>query len=125
MFKVPNEYRERKHPILGSDDSLGNNGLFHIPFEEGIIAHVLASDGRGWEHVSVHIVENGKQETPTWDEMCAIKDIFWDDEDCVVQYHPPKSQYVNHHEHVLHLWRSTEFEFTVPDPILIGFKKKK
>jgi len=125
MFKVPNKYRNRTHPILRSDDSYGNNGFFHIPLEKDILANVQASDGMGWEHVSVHIVENGKQETPTWDEMCAIKDIFWDEEDCVVQFHPPKSMYINHHEHVLHLWRSTVFEFTVPDSILIGTKNKK
>lgn len=108
MFKVPHKYRLKDHPIFGSDDSAGNNGFFVIPIEKDIIANVMASDGRSWEHVSVHMVDNGKQETPTWDEMCIIKDMFWDEEDCVLQYHPPRSHYVNHHEHVLHLWRSTD-----------------
>lgn len=124
MFKVPNKYRLKDHAILGSDDSAGNNGFFVIPIEKNIIANVMASDGRSWEHVSVHMVDNGKQETPTWDEMCIIKDMFWDEEDCVLQYHPPRSHYVNHHEHVLHLWRSTDKEIPIPDPILVGLKMK-
>lgn len=124
MFKVPNKYRQRTHPILGSDDSNGNNGFFCIPLDKNIVANVMASDGLGWEHVSVHVVEDGKQETPSWEEMCIIKDMFWDEEDCVIQYHPPKSMYVNHHEHVLHLWRSTKTEIPIPDPILVGIKKK-
>lgn len=124
MFKVPNKYRNGTHPVLGSADCYGNNGFFQIPLEDNILANVMASVGLGWEHVSVHMVDNDKQETPTWDEMCIIKDMFWDEEDCVIQYHPPKSHYVNHHEHVLHLWRSTEHEIPVPDSILVGTKMK-
>jgi hypothetical protein len=123
MFKVPNEYRLRNHPILASDDSYGNNGAFEIPLE-GPIAFVIASDGQGWNHVSVHVMVDGESETPTWDEMCAIKDLFWDEEDCVVQYHPPKSQYVNQHEHTLHLWRPTIQSIPVPNHLLVGTKKK-
>jgi len=125
MFHVPNQYRNRTHPILKSTDEWGNNGFFHIPLEEGVVANVQASEGLGWEHVSVHIVEDGEAQTPTWDEMCAIKDIFWDEEDCVVQYHPPKSMYVNHHEHVLHLWKPQIKQLPVPNPQLVGLKMKK
>lgn len=55
----------------------------------------------GWEHVSVS-TENG---TPSWAEMCFVKSLFWEDEECVMQLHPPKSEYVNNHPYVLHLWR--------------------
>ena len=56
---------------------------------------------RGWEHVSVELQA---RRLPTWEEMCEIKDIFWNDEEEVVQIHPKKSQYVNMAE-ALHLWR--------------------
>lgn len=125
MFHVPNKYRNRTHPILKSTDEFGNNGFFHIPLKDGATANVQASEGLGWEHVSVHVVEDDQMFTPTWDEMCAIKDIFWDEEDCVVQYHPPKSMYVNHHEHVLHLWKPQIKQLPVPNPELIGIKMKK
>lgn len=126
MFKVPNKYRIRKDSIFRSDDSYGNNGAFQIPLEKGIIANVIASDGSGWEHVSVHIFDQGNAETPTWDEMCIIKDYFWDLEDCVIQYHPPRSNYISQHDNVLHLWRPTDpnMQIPIPEPILVGFKKK-
>jgi hypothetical protein len=75
MFKIPNEYRIRDG-VLGSTDESGNNGTFTIPFESFIL-HVIASDGQGWEHVSVSL----SHRTPNWREMCFIKDLFWDEED--------------------------------------------
>ena len=54
--------------------------------------------------------------------MCEIKDLFWDAEDCVIQYHPPKSDYVNNHSHVLHMWRPTEGEIQRPPSIMVGIK---
>ena len=61
---------------------------------------VMGRDEAGLEHVSVQLF--GK--LPTWSEMCEVKDIFWSDEEMVVQIHPKKSEYVNITE-ALHLWR--------------------
>lgn len=71
---------------------------------------IVASYGGGWDHVSV----SRKDRTPTWEEMTAIKDLLFDPEDCVFQYHPPKSKYVNHHPHCLHLWRSQRERMPMP-----------
>lgn len=119
MFHVPEKYRV-KNGILRSDSFFGNAGAFEIPFDETTTAFCIASDGLGWEHVSVHIVDEGNQETPMWDEMCKIKDMFWDAEDCVIQYHPPKSEYVNIHEHVLHLWKPIGQEILLPPSMMVG-----
>ena len=102
MFKVPELYR---HAVRDAPDSrAGNNGIFVIPLcNKKIVAHVIASDGLDWEHVSVTIAN--KQRTPRWEEMCKIKDLFWGPEDCVIQFHPPQSEYVNAHPYCLHLWR--------------------
>ena len=55
------------------------------------------------EHVSVsHRRENI---IPTWEEMCAIKDLFFYPEEEVVQIHPKHSEYVNLKKNCLHLWR--------------------
>lgn len=118
MFKVPGKYRDRKHPVFKSDASDGNNGLFRIPMDEGT-AVCIASDQLGWEHVSVKMVVDGKDETPTWDEMCQIKSLFWEPQDCVIQFHPPESQYVNVHAHVLHLWRETGKNLPTPPMIMV------
>lgn len=132
----PNQYRFRAHGHLyTSSDVDGMNGAFSIPlqgFGHKVLANCIISDGKcddvapeiaGWEHVSVHIVEYGKQRTPTWKEMCAVKDLFWKPEECVVQFHPPQSLYVNNHPYVLHLWKWTKGEFPMPNPLTVGIKE--
>lgn len=125
-FHVPHRYRVRTHPRLGSSDADGNNGAFEIPCSDSVSLFVLASDGQDlappdqWEHVSVHARESSEVRLPTWNEMCAMKALFWDAEDCVLQFHPPRSQYVNRHPHVLHLWRSLNYRQPVPPKALVG-----
>jgi hypothetical protein len=126
MFHVPERYRVRRGP-MGSDASYGNAGAFTIP---PLIGNrtllVIASDGVGWEHVSVHVQDAKTRErrTPTWEEMCHIKDLFWDGEDVVMQLHPARSEYVNNHPHVLHLWRPTGAMIPTPPSILVGDKNQ-
>lgn len=123
MFHVPNRYRIReKRDRHVTDEEFGNNGWFLIPSpkQSGRRLLIVASDGLGWEHVSVHAAEGTRTITPTWDEMCFVKDIYWDEEDVVVQFHPRRSEYVNWHPNTLHLWRPTGFIFPTPDPILVG-----
>lgn len=130
----PNQFRFRNAGAWSSSDACGMNGAFQIPlqgFGHRIIANCIVSDGTNedgsdnaeipWEHVSVHIVEYGKQRIPTWSEMCAVKDLFWEAEETVIQFHPAQSQYVNNHPHVLHLWK---FKGEQPHPpeIAVGIK---
>lgn len=77
---------------------------------------IVASWGGGWEHVSVSLARR----CPTWEEMCMIKDIFWGEEECVVEYHPPRSQYVNRHPYCLHLWKKIGEEFETPPKEYVG-----
>ena len=77
-------------------------GYFKV-FVNGRSFFVVASDGGGWDHVSVSLCN--QKRCPTWEEMCAIKDMFFGPEEAVVQYHPPESMYVNNHPYCLHLWR--------------------
>jgi hypothetical protein len=58
--------------------------------------------------------------TPTWGEMDQVVQLFWDAEDAVMQLHPPRSTWVNHHPHCLHLWRPTEAAIPLPPPIFVG-----
>ncbi len=80
------------------------NGLFKV-FIDGRSFNVIASNGGGWEHVSVSPRSKTRKSCPTWEEMCHIKDMFFEPEERVVQFHPPKSEYVNCHPYCLHLWR--------------------
>jgi len=115
MFHAPTHYMVN-HPTLGMGE--GNNGYFCFE-RNGITFHVISSDGMGFEHVSVSL---NKKRCPTWEEMCMVKDLFWDEGACVIQYHPPKSEYVNNHPYVLHLWRPIGVSIPMPDSIMVGFK---
>ncbi len=118
-MKVPNQYRV-KSGALGSDDTFGNNGLFIVPFKSFKL-QVIASDGEGWEHASVSLPNR----CPNWEEMCFIKDLFWGEDKWVVQFHPPKSEYVNNHPYCLHLWKPIGRAVDTPPSILVGIKELK
>ena len=92
-------------------------GAFFIPFKDSGLS-VLADNGElsGWEHVSV----STPHRCPTWEEMAFIKSLFWDEEEMVIQYHPPRSQYVNKHPYCLHLWRKLGFDMPLPPKKLLG-----
>ena len=109
------QYRIRQGRY-SSDATSGNNGAFIIPGPCGRDLNVIASDQGGWEHVSVSV----SNRCPNWPEMCRIKDIFWNEDECVVQYHPAKSEYVNHHPYCLHLWRPIELSVPIPPSIFVG-----
>lgn len=113
MFKVPEKYRVQRY---GGDEQ---NGVFEIPISGRTTLYCQASNGMGWEHVSVHAVSKKQNRMPTWSEMCKIKDLFWEDEDCAMQYHPPRSEYVNTYKYCLHLWRPIGVEVIRPPKILV------
>lgn len=76
----------------------------------GVECHFVAGwNETGWEHVSVELYA---RRLPTWNEMCEVKDIFWYEEEEVVQIHPKKSNYVNMAE-ALHLWRPVNGDWSV------------
>lgn len=88
-------------------DETNGFGFLWLPFGQ---VTVRFSTGSGWDHVSV----GRKDRIPLWVEMCWIKDRFFAPEDCVVQFHPPASKYVNTHPNVLHLWRQQDGAFPLP-----------
>lgn len=99
-----------------------------VPIDSRSAVWCIASDGTDWErawpgttpfeHVSVSIVDEHR--CPSWDEMCAVKNTFWDPDDCVIQFHPPKSDYVNYNWKVLHLWRPIGVELPRPPAETVG-----
>jgi hypothetical protein len=91
-------------------------GAFLIPGPCGRELRVIASAGEGWDHVSVSL----HNRCPNWHEMAFIKGLFFDDEEAVVQFHPPKSQYVNFHPYCLHLWRPLDAALPLPPMWMVG-----
>lgn len=130
MRPTPNDRVERfrllVHPLMASTQADGNNGVFTLPNPRGS-SHpdlvCIVSDGRDakecgvspWEHVSAR----AGMRCPTWEEMHFVKEQFWQDEECVMQLHPVKSQYKNLHPAVLHLWRPLNATIPTPDLVMV------
>lgn len=98
---------------LGPDG--GHGQIFFNLARKEIFAVVVFSWGGGWDHVSVSF----RTRCPTWNEMCVVKDIFFRDDECCVEYHPAKKDYVNVHEHCLHIWKPQDAELPMPPRIFV------
>ncbi len=118
-FKVPEKFRIADILCGEGDDE---NGAFAIQVSKNIAVLAIASKGEGWEHVSVSAEYKGEPLTPSWDIMCAIKDMFWTTDETVVQYHPCESEYVNFHSHCLHMWKKIDNKIELPPSWMIGPK---
>lgn len=90
----------------------GGNGWVTI---RGKMFGVVYSNGGGWDHVSVSLPNR----CPTWDEMCTIKDIFFNENECCIEYHPKKQDYVNIHRYCLHIWKPQDIELPTPPKIFV------
>ena len=110
-----------RRPGPGEYDAItppGVNWGFFIVHKWNSTLRIISSgtsEETGWEHVSVSL----EHRCPTWDEMCFVKDLFWTEEETVVQFHPKRSEYVNDCEHCLHLWRPLGIEYVLPPKDLI------
>lgn len=93
-------------------------GIFNIPLSSEESAIAIADNGLSdseWEHVSV----TTSYRCLTWEEMCKIKDMFFLEDEAVMQIHPAKKNYVNVHNYTLHLWRPKTKEIPLPPPSLV------
>lgn len=104
---------------FASDPTYGYNGVFQFTFD-GVELRCIVSDQKGWDHVSVSVANEDR--CPTWAEMCHVKELFWSPEEAVIQYHPRKSEYVNNHPNVLHLWRPQNDPIPEPPAEMVGAK---
>lgn len=93
-------------------------GAFEIPLNSEEIALVIADNGVSspeWEHVSVSLPTR----CLTWEEMCKIKDLFFDEDETVIQIHPAKKDYVNIYDFCLHLWKPKTEILPLPPSYLV------
>lgn len=113
-------------PQWQSDCGDGMNGAFLLPFtDKKAKSHrlfIIASDGEGWEHVSVtdQTTPTSHLVPPTWEMMCRAKRAFWDDDECVMQLHVPQSEWIDCHSGCLHLWKPIGREIPRPPNLMVG-----
>ena len=116
-----NKHRVRVGRMASSAED-GRNGAFSfsIPGEARRI-FCISSDGMDWEHVSVSFGSKSEK-TPSWEIMCKVKALFWDDEVPVMQLHPARSEWISNHNGCLHLWRPLKANIPLPPGIMVGLK---
>lgn len=110
---------------VASDASYGNNGAFLVPYSPrpprpGIMLGIIVSDGEGWDHVSVSLPNR----CPSWEEMCFVKDLFFEPHEVAIQIHPARSEYVNHHPFCLHLFRHQTKSIPTPPSWMVGPRRE-
>lgn len=120
---------EKLNPYRVRNGHWGSNagddfGAFQIPGPCGESLRIIASPGDAdenipWEHVSV----STRHRCPYWKEMCFVKDLFWSEDEAVMQFHPPKADYVNNHNFCLHMWRPMSGKVELPPSIAVGYKE--
>ncbi len=93
-------------------------GMFKVRLPKGPVVKVIISTDYGWDHLSASL----STRCPSWEEMCQLKDLFFEPEECVMQLHPPQSEYVNNHPFCLHLWRPHDVPIPTPPSIMVGVK---
>lgn len=97
----------------------GGVGIIILP--SGLHASVIWSNGGGWDHVSVSPFKLSK--TPTWEDMCFVKDKFFYKNETAIEYHPDEENYVNNVGNCLHIWRPQNHEILMPPSIMVGLRK--
>lgn len=119
-MKSLEEIKENRNLLIGRTGVDGGSGVVYFSTWKG---SVIWSFGCGWEHVSVS--PEKKRITPSWDDMCKLKDMFFHDDETVIEYHPAKSEYVNMVGNCLHLWKPLEQELPIPPAIMVGIRNNQ
>ena len=85
---------------------------------DGKPLRVIASNGEGWDHVSV----SRAKRCPNWDEMEHVAMMFFEETEIAMQLHVPASEHVNNHPYCLHWWRPHNLAIPQPPAIMVGVK---
>lgn len=103
-----------KNIELGID---GGRATLHIGRWDG---SVIWSTGAGWNHVSVSPF--AKRIYPEYEDMCKVKDIFWNEDEDVIHIFPNRKNYVNNVKNCIHLWSCSYKPMVLPPSCLVGIR---
>jgi hypothetical protein len=101
------------HTIVVGED--GGSFAMTSADDRGIL-RIIASDGMGWEHVSV----SRSDRTPSWAEMEQVKRAFFKDDETAMQLHVPPTDHISVHPYCLHLWRPHGKVIPRPPAIMVA-----
>lgn len=113
------EIKSNKYLHIIKEGKDGFGGYFYDKKSRCNLNFIM-SWGAGWEHCSVSIPTR----CPSWEQMCVMKELFWDDDEECMQLHPAKKDYVNNMKYCLHIWKPINEKIPMPPSIMVGFKKQ-
>lgn len=114
------EIKKTSNLFITAENELGFGGWYYESISNKRLNFIFSYQ-MGWEHLSVSM----PNKTPSWEQMCKMKDIFWNKDEACVQYHPREEDYVNNHPHCLHIWKPTDEVLPTPPSIMVGFRDNK
>ena len=123
MKEEVNQFRDHSTVVFALYGSAGDggNGRFILPSPiDGADMYVIASNGGGWDHVSV----SRKKRCPNWAELDFVKDLFFAPGETVMQLHVPRAEHINDCPTCLHLWRPHNEAIPRPPPWMVGFSER-
>lgn len=106
------DWELRAHGVVGDK----GNGCFELMHEGGAQLWIIASNGGGWDHLSVSL----KDRCPTWLEMEAVRKLFTAPGEVWLQFGVPSRDHINLHEYCLHWWRHQHREVRLPPGWMVG-----
>lgn len=98
-----------EHKVKGEAKEIDGAYLFIQPDNRSYL-RVIASEGGGWDHVSVSLGDR----CPTWQEMDDVFRLFFRLDETAIQLHVPRSEHINNFDFCLHLWRNQDTEIAKP-----------
>jgi hypothetical protein len=98
-----------------------NVGAFIIPQARHDPLRVIASDGEGWDHVSVSLPNR----CPVWREMCLVQSLWFREDEVVMQLHVAAKDHINVHPFCLHLWKPQGVAIPLPPAWMVGPRDEK
>lgn len=111
-------YRDCSPAIVRHYGNIGDSGsgVFVVPSPiDSAPMRVIASDGMGWDHVSV----SRANRCPNWPELEHVKRLFFRDDETAMQLHVPPSDHTSLHDYCLHLWRPNDGREIPRPPVMM------
>lgn len=79
------------------------------------LAVIVSIDECGKSGEWVHVSVSRKARLPSWGDLARVKSDFIGDDREAIQFLPSRSEWVNLHEHCLHMWSRLDGSLAVPD----------
>ena len=116
-MKKLEEIKKNKYLQIKREGQDGFGGTFYDKKSRCYLNFIM-SWGAGWEHCSISMPTR----CPSWEQMCSMKELFWEDNETCIEYHPAKEDYINNMPYCLHIWRPINKELPKPPSLMVGLK---